>query len=311
MRDLRNLRKFWAHHLHTGLVLCTIVGKSGSGYRGLGAKKLVAHAGDSCGRLSGGCLDGAIVAAALDGARAFPFRETFSTMSEEDRLFGYQSGCAGTIDILFERIRADACIDDYLPFGADARFAAMAVSLEDESLGARHRLQSLPEASDAKTFVDPWRKPVHLALIGAGPHACVFESLAGNLGWDMRVLDYRADHAVDMQAAACAILPVADLGAQVPQGGHVAVVLATHNYEADLRIMAQLAGGHFGYFGCIGPRKRFEQMTQDLLRFHHVTLAPAWAASVKAPAGIFKGNTPEDIALSVVADIQMTLQAAS
>ena len=102
MRDLVELRAFCELHQNDeGLVMCTLVRKSGSSYRSVGAKKLVASNGKNCGLLSGGCLEGSIEKAARERKHEMPFIESFSTLSDEDRLMGYQVGCQGVIDILF------------------------------------------------------------------------------------------------------------------------------------------------------------------------------------------------------------------
>ena len=85
MRDLKDLQNFWAANASKDMALCTIVRKSGSGYRSIGAKKIILQDGESCGYLSGGCLEGDIIKTAIDRWDEFPFLQSFSTMSEEDR----------------------------------------------------------------------------------------------------------------------------------------------------------------------------------------------------------------------------------
>lgn len=307
MRDVRNLRQFWQDRAGAPLALCTIIGKKGSGYRGLGAKKIVSRQGDSCGALSGGCLDGHIAAYAQAHWDDLPRRESFSTMSEEDRLLGYQAGCAGVIDILFERLPDIGGIDQYLPFGETPKHAGVSISLAAGSLGRRVALTSPPATEDPEAFFDPWLQPIQLCVIGGGPSAAAFAALAEPLGWSLRLLDYRRD----FEGNDVAILPIKDIPAALPEGERTAVVLATHNYEADLQLVAQLQNRRFGYVGCIGPRRRFEQMKTDMPRIHGAALSPGWSEKVKAPAGLFHGRTPEDISFSIIAEIQAELGAAA
>ena len=308
MRDLKELQAFWRAHPADDLMLCTIVGKTGSGYRGLAAHKIIARDSTACGYLSGGCLEGDIVAHALDRWDDAPFRREFSTMSEEDRLLGYQTGCAGLIDILFERLPRDLdAMPSYLPFGPAEGIAAIAIALAADRLGQRTRLAA-GASSDGEVFVEAWTEPFRLTVIGCGPNAGPLADLALPLGWDVAFLDYRQGNiAAERPGLTSAILPLARLGAAVPQGKRSAVVITTHNYEADMTVLGQLNGREFHYLGCLGPRARFEQMQRDLKKLHAIAIDPAWAAKLHAPAGLRHARTPEDIAFSIVAEIQFSL----
>jgi len=310
MRDLKDLQNYWRINAEQDLALCTIVGKKGSGYRSAGAKKIIRHDGDFCGYLSGGCLEGGIVAAALSRWNEMPFRQSFSTMSEEDRLMGYQTGCAGVIDILFERLPQDTTgIANYLPFGGKSGVAGVAISLNEKTLGQRRLLAQAGEKTE-NVYFDPWVAPVSLYVIGCGPSAGTFAEIAPALGWDVTFLDYRQGNTVaERPDVVSKILPVGEICDDIPASPRTAVVVMTHNYEADLAIVAQLNGRNFGYIGCVGPRKRFEQIGQDLEKLKSITLDAAWAEKVHAPAGLKQAHAPEDIAFSILAEIQFGMAA--
>jgi xanthine/CO dehydrogenase XdhC/CoxF family maturation factor len=78
----------------------------------------------------------------------------------------------------------------------------------------------------------------------------------------------------------------------------------SHNYEYDKDVLKVVMQSETPYIGILGPRKRFEKMqielsgtasairTQDLDRIH-------------SPIGLDIGaETPEEIALSIIAEIQ-------
>src|SRR5262249_39893917 len=107
------------------------------------------------------------------------------------------------------------------------------------------------------------------------------------------------------------IAPLSELADYVPEGDQTAVVLMTHNYDADLRILNALRTKKLAYLGCLGPRERFEQLKQDLYKEYGARLSPDFEARVHAPAGMFsRGRFPEEIALSIVAQIQSILRHA-
>ena len=308
MRDLKNLRAYWSNNSDQKLMLCTIVRKNGSGYRTISAKKIIRHDSDSCGYLSGGCLEGDIVRTALERWNEAPFLESFSTLSESDRLMGYQTGCAGIIEILFEHLPNDIqFMDNYFPFGPKHNIEAVAVNLDAEKLGQRNTLQHQSESTDT-LFIDPWIEPIELYVIGCGANAHPFADIAMPLGWDVIFLDYRTGNIIpERPGVQSHILPLDQIGRSIPEKNQTAVVVMTHNYEADLAIMGQLNKKDFGYIGCVGPRKRFDQMHDDLKSQHNIILDKNWAKQVHAPAGLKQARTPEDIAFSIIAEIQFGL----
>jgi Uncharacterized MobA-related protein len=278
MRDLLDIRKFiFEASPQDQLVLCTLIKKTGSSYRQVGAKKLVSLSGESRGLLSGGCLEGAIERAARENWDRMPFTESFSTLSEEDRLMGYQTGCQGIIEILFEQVPART----------------------ENILGWKSQIDKMI----------PYN-PIRLIVLGCGADAPPFAGLAQELGWDLRFIDYRSDLAKpdNFSYGRVELIPLTDIPAHIPEGRNVAVVLMTHNYEADLEILRGLRNHHLGYLGCLGPHARYEKLKEDLQNFHEVSLSKDIQRVVSAPAGIFShSSSPSEISLSIVAQIQEQL----
>ena len=308
MRDLKDIRQFWHDRVDENLALCTLVHKSGSSYRGLGAKKIVARDRGSSGLLSGGCLEADIEKTARDKWQTMPFRQSFSTMNEEDRLLGYQAGCAGVIDILFEPLPNDTNdIELWLPFGIHKKMAGVCVSLDPKKLGARKWVSQPPDPHN-DIFFDAWQSPIELSIIGCGPDAKAFLELAEPLGWNLGFFDYRQSYVASMPLGFARHLPAKQITDVLPQGKNAAVILMTHNYQADLDIMAGLVDKSFGYIGCLGPRQRYEQLKQDLQKLYGLIVPLNWDCIVHAPAGLLiKSQTPEDIALTTLAQIQTML----
>lgn len=317
MKDLFEIRKFIeTHAVKEDLVLCTLIRKSGSAYRGVGSKKVVSRKKGSLGMLSGGCLEGAIDTAARERFDELPFVKSFSTLAEEDRLMGYQTGCQGVIEVLFEKIPAregDEAewrkkIDLLIPFGHPVRARGVALQIGGPCLGYREFIDS-NRVSEEEIF-EEWFAPVHAVIIGCGADADAYLPLFKSMGWSFQLMDYRrdlvkADRFFDVQAEHW---PLEDLAAQVPQGDHVAVILMTHNYEADLEIVRGLRHHHLGYLGSLGPARRFERLQKDLQNFYGETLSEEFKSIVSAPIGLFPhSSSPETIALSAVAQIQQKL----
>ena len=329
MRDLVELREFCERHRHdSSLVMCTLVRKSGSSYRGVGAKKLVASNGKSCGLLSGGCLEGSIEKSARERRSEMPFIESFSTLSDEDRLMGYQVGCQGVIDILFEQVPVtpnklpdklpdtrtatnwEMTLNLLLPFGSPAPASGVRVGLKGENCGRREFTSDSSPKKDEDFLIEPWVEPIQLLIIGCGADADVYPTLARSLGWKIKLIDYRSDLVSPERFPNEDIehIPLNKMASHVPQGERVAVVLMTHNYEADLEIMRGLKDHRIGYLGALGPASRYEKIKQDLFSFDQAKLSPTIESVVSAPAGLFShSRSPSEIALSIIAQIQERL----
>lgn len=267
MRDLLEMRSFIEQSLvDDELVLCTLVSKKGSSYRGVGAKKVISLKGTSCGLLSGGCLEGSIEKTAREELSRMPFVKSFSTLAEEDRLMGYQTGCQGVIDILFEKISINTELNQLLPYD-----------------------------------------PVELYVVGCGADAPAYRDLGRALGWNLYFLDYRSDLAktAHFPGEKVQCLPLSKIAERIPQGRRVAVILMTHNYEADLEILRGIKNHRIGYLGCLGPAARYEKLKSDLLHFYSENVGSEIESVVSAPCGLFPhSQSPHEIALSVIAEIQ-------
>jgi xanthine dehydrogenase accessory factor len=79
-----------------------------------------------------------------------------------------------------------------------------------------------------------------------------------------------------------------------------AAIVKSHNYGRDFVALQKLLPLNLRYVGLIGPRKRRDQLLNDLLDLG-VTINPGFFA----PAGLDLGaETPEEIALTIVSEIQ-------
>jgi xanthine dehydrogenase accessory factor len=317
MRDIENLLAFWTAHPDEELVLATIVRKQFSGYRSVGARKLISR-DNACGLLSGGCLEAEIDATARNAWDALPMLKTFTTTMGADRVFGYQTGCSSIIEVFFEKL--SLCMDTeqkslFIPYGENVKAAGVSICLEEPHLGERHFVSEMPQQATMNPanpviYFDHWIEPIRLCIIGCGPDAPAFKEIASMMGWRLQLLDYRPGY-ISTTEPETTLAPLAKLADYVPEGSQTAVVLMTHNYNADLHILNALRTKKLAYLGCLGPRERFEQLKHDLYKDYGARLSPDFETRVHAPAGMFSsGRFPEEIALSIVAQIQSLLRHA-
>ena len=168
-----------------------------------------------------------------------------------------------------------------------------------------------------------------LWIFGAGDDAQPVVRLARELGWFVVVADGRSHLATrsrfatanDVLALPIEELPgAADLHFASRLLGTDAVVLMTHSFEQDSRIIASILGDArkcpLAYIGILGPQRRTREVLAEAARLLHLVnpedRAEEWLAELHAPTGIDLGaETPATIALSILAEIQKVLNAAT
>ena len=99
-----------------------------------------------------------------------------------------------------------------------------------------------------------------------------------------------------------------------------AAVVMTHSFEQDSRILACLLALESppAYIGVLGPQRRTRELLADAARLLNLPASATaakvdrWLAQLHAPTGLDLGaESPETIALSVIAEIQKFRTAAS
>ncbi|MDP9983860.1 xanthine dehydrogenase accessory factor [Pseudarthrobacter oxydans] len=102
MLDLMpSLGEWWPATSGRRCAVATVVGTGGSVPRPVGTSMLVSEAGDVLGSLSGGCVEGAVVAAALEVMADGGTRREFFGYSNEDA-FAVGLTCGGELDVHIE-----------------------------------------------------------------------------------------------------------------------------------------------------------------------------------------------------------------
>jgi xanthine dehydrogenase accessory factor len=164
-------------------------------------------------------------------------------------------------------------------------------------------------AGRAELLLEYIPPPTSLVIIGAGDDARPIVEGAKRLGWNVTVIDHRPVYA-DRER-----LPLADqvlltqpdsyLDLLHPDPWTVAVVM-THNWRQDAAAVAALAQFDLPYVGIIGNATRTENILAKMAARNRSRLNQT--ASFYYPAGLDIGaHTPEEIALSVIAEIQAVL----
>jgi xanthine/CO dehydrogenase XdhC/CoxF family maturation factor len=155
-------------------------------------------------------------------------------------------------------------------------------------------------------FAETLVPALRLLIFGAGDDALPLVTLAKFLGWEVFVFDGRAHYARPDKFAQADDVAVRTPGgddAPLPIDDWTAAVLMSHSYSQDLQMLKELAGRKLRYLGVLGPRKRALQMLSEA-RIEGAIANPG----LHSPMGLDIGaDGPEQVGLSVVAEIQATL----
>ncbi|HEY2470300.1 MAG TPA: XdhC family protein [Terracidiphilus sp.] len=205
------------------------------------------------------------------------------------------------------------------------------LTLENLALHTIDRMQSIDqritiEGSQTRVWVDYRAARPGLWIFGAGDDAKPLMDLARGLGWFVAVADGRS-HLVTRErffhADALLSLSIADLPASRSSileelKPTDAVVLVTHSFEQDSRILASLLGRSYfpAYVGVLGPQRRTREVIAEAARLLGIAAdgerVERWLAQLHAPTGLDIGaETPAAIALSIIAEVQQTLNNGS
>lgn len=274
-------------------------------------------------------------------------RVRYDSTGDDDLVWGLGLGCAGVVEVLLEPVSAsapgplsliEACLAARSPgalvtaleggpgTGAhaalhpDGRFdvggwAGAPSSLRrDVEAAARRaadeRRTRRQRVAGVDLLVEPISPPPRLLLFGAGADAAPVVRLAAELGWSVEVVDGRAAfaRAERLPEAERVILCEPDAVAErVAVDADTLVLVMTHHYLHDRAILRALLGSPARYVGVLGPRRRTEDLLADL-RDEGVAPGEAALERLFAPAGLDVGaDAPEQIALSVVAEMQAVL----
>ena len=178
------------------------------------------------------------------------------------------------------------------------------------STGQSSQLTLTLPGGRAESFIEYISPPLSLFVFGAGPDAAPLVRLAKELGWHVTVVDGRPAYLTQESFPSADELVLAHPGeprdAFVIPRGSVAVIM-THNFNNDVALARSLIGSAASYVGLLGPRAKADLLLGRLAEEGIMPTEDA-LARFHSPVGLDIGaETPEEIALAIVAEIQATL----
>jgi xanthine dehydrogenase accessory factor len=181
--------------------------------------------------------------------------------------------------------------------------AAEGVTAGEEREGVRFARNGCPSKGSMDIFVEPVLPRPRLVVFGAGPVAMALADLAGRFDLH-RVL--AAPGLGPGMAEGVADQVQDGFALEAGGAGQRFVVVATQGRGDEAGLRAALASSA-GYVAFVGSRRKFAALAA---RLQADGVDEAALARVKAPAGLdIHAITPEEIALSILAEITMRRRA--
>jgi len=308
-----------------GAVLATVTETWGSAPRPAGSQIAISGKGEITGSVSGGCVEGAVVAEAMETLQVGKARELAFGV-EDENAFASGLACGGTIRILVEPVgtvlpsdvleqlveaRAARRVVAYaVDVGADLR---RVVGTDDPRFGEVVAGMSIQDKSgrDGPVFLALNNPPPRLAVVGAVHIAQTLVPMARMAGFDVTVIDPRPIFAGGGRFGGetlCDEWPDEALSRFRPDT-RSAVVTLTHDPKLDDPALSVALKSEAFYIGSLGSRRTH---AKRLERLAAAGIPAGRLARIHAPVGLDIGaNSPAEIAVAIMAEIVAALRGRS
>ena len=322
--------------------LATVIETSGSTYRRPGARMLISEEDSIGAVSPGCLEDEVIAAAWNAIEAGTPQLISLDTTEEMDAIIGTGLGCRGIVTVYIEPLSRDGgALERYLALSQllnEGKTAGLALAVSARGTApsdSRSWLQDLD--SDSANENRPWisdlnslaphkrfinkeyqladeqiriyaeriRPQERLTIFGAGFDAQPLAELAHAMGLQIQVVDHRSEYlATERFPDATELLHIHpdELCPESKSRLHDYIVIMTHNYLYDLKIMRYALSTDAQYVGQIGPKDRTDELLAELHKNEPITAEQR--NRLHAPIGLDIGaETPEEIALSIMSEI--------
>lgn len=307
-----------------GAALATVIETWGSAPRPRGAQLAISSEAEMAGSVSGGCVEGAVVAEALEALEDGRPRVLEFGVSDEDA-FAVGLACGGVIRVMVEPLGVGdgpdpAMIEALAAARAERQPVAYAVRPDSWErrlvTGAEDPLWAEAQAalvSDRSGFAGDWflgayNPPLRMAIVGAVHIAQALAPMARLAGYDVGIVDPREAFASRARFPESRLLcdwPDAAL-AEFGLDARTAVVTLTHDPKLDDPAIEAALRAPVFYLGCLGSSRTH---AKRVARLERAGFAPEEIARIHAPIGADIGaRSPAEIAVSILSQVTERLR---
>ena len=315
--DLPALALDW-HRAGRAVAIATVVQTWGSAPRAVGSQLVIDADGAMEGSVSGGCVEGAVIAEAIEALEDGKPRLLDFGVSDDDA-FAVGLACGGEIRILVEPV-GSAMPAPLLEQLVAARSAAKPVAYVTDlatggprllSLDAypdRFRLDRSGVEEDGCTFVAIHNPPLRMIVVGAVHIAQHLVAMARACGYAPTVIEPRGAFGSAERFPGEVIVddwPDEAMVALKPDT-RTAVITLTHDPKLDDPAIMAVLGTDVFYLGCLGSTRTH---AKRVARLEEAGFDANQIARIHAPVGLdIGGRQPAEIAVSVMAQVTMALR---
>ena len=320
------------------IALATVVRVQRSAPRPPGARLCATRSGRMSGSVSGGCVEADVLVRAMQVLDTRNPEVANYGIADE---LGFQVGlsCGGSIDVLIEPYAAGEEWDALRRSVERRHPSVYAVGLSPASLLGRKmtrvtdgppvgsidpsldgriaeqtdqllqvggtRVLTLPwQGAEAQVFLEAFRPPPSLLIVGATHTAISLCRLAVEVGFEVTIIDARSALAAPERFPDAGRLIRAwpdEALAQVSLDSYSYLVVLTHDPKFDIPTLAYALRSQVRYMGALGSRVTHEARREELRR---QGFSDADLARIRSPIGLDIGSrTPAEIALAILAEV--------
>ncbi|WP_322893516.1 MULTISPECIES: XdhC family protein [unclassified Yoonia] len=301
------------------VALATVIETWGSAPRPVGSQLVIDIEGAMEGSVSGGCVEGAVVTAAIDAIAAGK-SEILDFGVSDDEAFAVGLACGGQIKVLVQPV-GDGMTQETLQALADARAKAQPIGLATDLTTGTSRIITPADApnrfrldrsgmEDDGSFITIQNPPLRMIIVGAVHIAQPLVQMARACGYAPILIDPRGAFGSAARFPGETIIedwPDEALATLKPDA-RTAIVTLTHDPKLDdPAIMTALRSDVF-YLGCLGSTRTH---AKRVARLQDAGFTETEIARIHAPVGLdIGGRQPAEIAVSIMAQITQTLRQA-
>ena len=311
-------------HRGSGAAIATVLQTWGSAPRPAGSQLAIGVKGEINGSVSGGCVEGAVVAEAMDCLESGnPLVLDFG-VSDEDA-FAVGLACGGKIQVLVEPVGGVSGLPEHMLVELLDRIEAKRPTVMLTNVNTWERLLASERSGETPVavgdrlasdkcgfegdwFVNVFNPPLRMIVVGGVHIAQPLLEMAGLAGYDTVLIDPREAFASNLRFPDIPIIhdwPDEAVEAQKPDR-RTAVVTLSHDPKIDdPAIQATLCTNAF-YIGCLGSTRTH---AKRVARLEQGGVCAEDIARIHAPIGMDIGaRSPAEIAVSIMAEITLRLR---
>jgi xanthine dehydrogenase accessory factor len=280
-------------------VLVTVTDVTGASTRSPGAHLAVSEDGRFAGSISGGCVEAAVVAEAIDVLKADEPRQV--RFGAGSPYLDIRLPCGGGVDLMFSPLeaafgaRALGLLDRRQPLRITLPFAGAA-----DVTGTEGGFSITIGTECVEVTHIP---PLRLALIGHGATVDSLAVLAGASAADVAVLSSDADQIARAleRGDTGELLTMPTMSPGFRSDDWTGLVFLFHDHDWEPRLLARMLEQDAFFIGAMGSRKTHADRVEAL---RALGVAPAAIDRIVAPIGLIPSmRDPETLAVSILAQV--------